>query len=226
MNPLKFDSNDTMIKALPFILGMTIWLSRPCEGQDYSLKTTKSTFTIEETNFEGYQTVFSLSLKVVKKAWWKYIKGKAVLFNKKTHYELTIAPEKGKSNTALKFISQLEEHENGNQVTLRVAPIKGKMSSTQTKNAATELNVLIKHFKITYFTQEIQAQIDEAEKSSLAFSSKMERYYTQNEFLVKKNKKQPNSKTRSKMNQNKLKLAELQTSLSKEETREINSLQV
>lgn len=206
-----------MFKLFSFIIGVLLWVSLPSFAQNYSLKTVETSFTIENTAYKGYQTTFDLPLKTVKKAWWKYIKAKASIFNRKTHYELTLAPERGQSNTPFKFISQLEEASNKTSTTLRVAPIKGGMSSSQTQTATKGLNTLIKDFKIGYFTAEIQGQIIKAEAEALTTSSKMGRYYTQNEYLIKKNEKKPNNKTTSKINQNNAKLTKLKEALKQQE---------
>ncbi|PIB34187.1 hypothetical protein BFP72_01450 [Reichenbachiella sp. 5M10] len=141
-------------------------------AQDYSLHVSESTFTINGTQYIGYETAFTLPYKQVKKQWWRYIKKKAHLFNYKTHYELTISGTN--EELPVKFISQMLETESQGAL-LRLAPTGGDWTTQQVSSLRKDLKVMLVDFKIDYYTGIVQEQIKEQEKENKKTSKSLHR---------------------------------------------------
>lgn len=163
-------------------------------AQSYSLKISRVSFTIEGQKFNGYTTTFAQPYKEVKKEWWRYVNARTIIFNKKTHLELTV-PAKGKeTNEALKFISQLYEKKGKKQSTLRVALIKDGIPDDQLAKLDNQVKYLLKDFKVDYFTALVQEKIDDQEIIVKKISREMDEYLLANSKLQLRIEKKPEEK--------------------------------
>lgn len=133
-------------------------------AQDYSLKVSKTKFSIEEKAYDGYSTDFNLNFDIIKKEWWRYVKKIAVIENHKAYYVITFPPENEDSNTSIKLISVLEE--NGNSCTLKTGLFNQELNK---KYISYSKNVLI-DFKVNLFTKSIQKRIVSSEKEAVKIS--------------------------------------------------------
>jgi len=125
----------------------------------YTLKIYNKEFYIDDNGYKGVSTAFLHPYKEVKKEWWRYIKSKAIIFNKVSHYELKV-PAKGKEDlTPILMVSTI--HENEGQTILRIA-YKNPTETLDNDN----LKQLLIDFKISYFTRILETQIKSQEKKS------------------------------------------------------------
>ncbi len=177
------------------LLAIVIWTS--CQhsfAQSYSLKISPISFSIDGQNFNGYTTTFTQPYKEVKKEWWRYVNARTIIFNKKSHLELTV-PAKGKeTNEPLKFISQLIEKKEKKQSTLRVALVKGGVPDDQLKELDRQVKYLLKDFKVDYFTSLAQEKIDNQELTVKKISQEMDEYLLDNSRLQLRMEKKPEQK--------------------------------
>ncbi|UXP30591.1 hypothetical protein N6H18_09515 [Reichenbachiella agarivorans] len=167
------------------ILTLAILWTTVVAAQNYSLDVYESTLSIGTTHYKGFSTRFTQPYKEVKKTWWKYIRTKAHIFNNKTHYTLTVPPKKGESNTAIQFISVIE---NGSkqQSILTVAPIDAALSAEQLATLRKDLQVLLVDFKINYFTRILQQKIDQQEKDNHKLSKELHKQKNRNSVASEK----------------------------------------
>lgn len=163
-------------------------------AQNYSLKISPATFTLDGQNFGGYSTSFVQPYREVKKEWWRYINARTIIFNKKTHLELTI-PARGKdTNEPLKFVSQLNEIKNKKQSVLKMALMSDGVPADQLAELKKQAQFLMKDFKVNYFTGLIQEKIDEQELLSKKISLQMDKYLLDNSKLQLQIERKPEEK--------------------------------
>lgn len=163
-------------------------------AQQYSLKISTVSFSLDEQKYGGYETSFTQPYKEVKKEWWRYVNARTIIFNKKTHLELTV-PAKGKeTNEPLKFVSQLTENKGKKSSTLRVALIKNGVPEDQLTQLDNQVKYLLKDFKVDYFTKMIQEKIDEQELTVKKISQDMDKYLLDNSRLQLRIEKKPEEK--------------------------------
>ncbi len=161
-----------------------IWgIAHESFAQAYSLKVGTETFALGGTSFTGYSTHFTQPHKEVKKEWWHYVNSRTIIFNKKTHLELTIPAHNNKSNTPLKFVSQLTENKGKKYSLLRAALSTDDVPSGQIKELQKQAAHLLKDFKVNYFTQLIQEKIEAKEIASKKISREMGKYLLKNSKL-------------------------------------------
>lgn len=175
------------------IIGIVLicMISQQALAQTYSLQITPATFDLDGQNFNGYSTTFVQSYKEVKKEWWRYVNARTIIFNKKTHLELTI-PAKGKeSNVPLKFVSQLTESPSKKLSVLKMALVTEGVPPVQLGELKKQVKSLLNDFKVTYFTALIQPKIEEQELISKKVSQKMDKLLLNNSKLQMQIEKKP-----------------------------------
>lgn len=165
-----------------------------CFAQQYSLEIVPATFTLEGKNYQGYATTFIQSHKEVKKEWWRYVNRRTIIFNKKSHYELTFPAKRKESNTPLRYISQLIEKKKTKQPVLRMALVPDDIDENQIKALKIQAKYILQDFKINYFTGLIQPKIEKKEKASTKISRKMDKRILRKNKLQQQLEKNPNQK--------------------------------
>jgi hypothetical protein len=207
-------------RTLFLALAISLCCHSICTAQAYSLRITQNHFKLDAVDYDGFVTQFSQAHKEVKKEWWRYIKAKALIFNHKSYYELTIPTQKGSSNVPLKFVSQLSEDSISRISSLNCAIINDGMDTNDKKEFDKQLIVLLKDFKISYFTKLIQVEINKNESKAQEISTDMNKYYSSNSKLKVGGEKNPQKKSgyRSIINDNNKKIEALNIELRETET--------
>ena len=136
----------------------------------YSLQTFDKSFEIDGIQYAGASTGFYCSAKEIKKAWWKYIKAKAYILNKVSHYELKIPATSKDSLVPLYLISTVQQNEIG-QSALRIAYRDGGQSGD-----IDALKKMLIDFKTSYFTEGIEERIRKQEMESKDLGNDLIRY--------------------------------------------------
>lgn len=179
--------------AVAYHLGIILILgfNQTVTAQNYSLKISSVTFTLDNQKFNGYCTEFTQPYKEVKKEWWRYVNARTIIFNKKTHLVLTV-PAKGKeTNEPLKFVSQLSESKNKKLSTLNVALVQDGVPDDQLAKLNSQVKHLLKDFKVNYFIALVQGKIDDQELISKKISREMDKYLLDNSKLQLRIEKKP-----------------------------------
>ncbi|MEO9806291.1 MAG: hypothetical protein ABJF04_23730 [Reichenbachiella sp.] len=201
------------------VLVIIIWLPAKSSAQRYSLKISSANFNLGGESFQGYSTLFDQSYKEVKKEWWRYVNSRTIIFNKKTHLELTVPAQKRNSNTPLKFVSQLKENKESKSSTLRVALATDGIPDNQIDELKSKVRHLILDFKVGYFTRLIQNKIEVQETTSQKISIEMDKYLLSNSKLQQWIDKKPEDKDKfiEKLATNTRKIEKLQNQLNHEQ---------
>lgn len=206
-----------MKSLLTFCIGLIIitGFSENSSAQRYSLKISSATFSLDGKSFNGYATRFAQPYKEVKKEWWRYVNSRMIIFNKKTHLELTIPAQKKSSNSPLKFVSQLKENENKQSSVLQMALATDEMPKEQISEMQVQAQHLLKDFKVNYFTELIQKKIESEEIASKKVSIEMDKYLLNNSRLQQSIEKKPEEKDKfaKKLRANIEKIEKLQVDL-------------
>ncbi len=140
------------------------------QGQDLSLKIKAASFSLEEVTYNGYITTLTASYSLIKKEWWRYVKKIAVLENHKTHYIITFPADEKSENSGLSFVSVLEDNEE-------YASIKTALSNQKNNKAYKKYAYdLLLTFKVKFYTELIQKQINTSEKKAEKISREIDKY--------------------------------------------------
>ncbi len=142
-------------------------------AQHYSLAIERSTLQVDSMKLMGYRTTFSQPSAEVKKAWWKYIKAKAVIFNKVSHYELKFPGENGTKDVYA--VSVFEAYDSIGVSHLSVAIRSDSIDTEDFPKLDQNLKALLLDFKTSYFTGILQDQIKDQEKKAAKLSAKIEK---------------------------------------------------
>ena len=121
----------------------------------------------------GYSTQFLQPGKEVKKAWWRYIKSKAVINNQVTHYDLKFPGEKGSKDVLA--VSIFEANDSTGISTLSVAIRPDSLNSLGFRDLNLELKTMLLDFKVSYFTGILQHQIKSQEKKATQLSVQIQK---------------------------------------------------
>lgn len=165
-------------------------------GQQYSLHISSESFTIEGKNYQGYSTHFVQPFKEVKKEWWRYINSRTIIFNKKTHLELTVPAKKKEANTSLQFVSQTIQNKKKDKTIIRMALVTDEVPDTQTQKLSVQAMHLLKDFKVSYYTRLIQEKIEGQELVSKKISMQMDKLLFDNSQLQHWIEKKPDEKAK------------------------------
>lgn len=216
MSKTQFFSSKISLWIVRSLIVLIIWtFCQQSLAQSYSLKISAASFAIDGQKFNGYTTTFTQPYKEVKKEWWRYVNARTIIFNKKTHLELTV-PAKGKeTNEPLKFISQLTEQQEKKQSTLKVALNKDGVPDDQLAELDKQVKYLLKDFKVDYFTTLVQEKIDNQELTVKKISREMDEYLLDNSKLQLRIEKKPEQKNElaQKLKANTGEIEKLQTKL-------------
>ncbi|UXX79728.1 hypothetical protein N7E81_01205 [Reichenbachiella carrageenanivorans] len=166
----------------------------PASAQTYSLAISPQSFTIDGQSFSGYSTTFVQPFEVINKEWWRYVKSRTVIFNKKTHLELTVPAQGKEANEPLKFVSQLYEGKKHKQTVLRMALITDGVATDQVADLKKQAQYLMKDFKVNYFTEVVQEKILEKESDAKDISMEMDKYLLENSKIKTRMEKKPEEK--------------------------------
>ena len=142
-------------------------------AQYYSLKIYKETKSLEGESLNGYQTQFLQPAGQVKKAWWKYIKSKAVISNHLSHYELKFPAGRFEKDTYA--LSVFEGNDTIDVSKLFVALKTDSLSSSDIDVLDSEIKSMLMDFKISFFTSILQKQIKDQEKKASQMSGQIEK---------------------------------------------------
>lgn len=183
--------NTLLLISLIIICGGSFSVS----AQPYSLTISPISFTIDGQSFDGYTTSFVQPFEEVNKEWWRYVKSRTVIFNKKTHLELTVPAQGKEANEPLKFASQLYEDKKRKQSVLRMALITEGVASGQVAELKKQAQYLMKDFKVNYFTEIVQEKILQEESDGKEISMKMDKYLLDNSKIKARMEKKPEEKT-------------------------------
>lgn len=150
------------------ILGYNqITFGQPLARDYYTLKMYNKTFEVEGNTYKGASTALWHPYKEVKKQWWKYIKSKAYLTNHVSHYILKI-PNESKEESPVYLVNTI--HENEGQTIIRIAYQNQEVADNK------DLKNFLLEFKLTYFTQLLETQIKDQEKTSSKLGSQLDKY--------------------------------------------------
>lgn len=131
--------------------------------QNFSIDVTGSSFNIGTIQHKGYKTTFTEPNEDIKKAWWRYIKSKAYIFNHKTHYELKIPSKRTEQKVVL--VSKLSSDNTKRATTLHIAISQEiKLTKQEKSEFNADIKALLIDFKVSYYTEILQYNIKEQEK--------------------------------------------------------------
>lgn len=161
-----------MIVAM--LLGQTV-ISHRVQAQSLGLEVKKTIFTRDSSTYTGYMTTLEFPLDNVKKEWWRYSKKFALLENRKSHYILSIPPKKGKSNTAVKYISVTGLTEKDSLSYLKLALIPGEMNPEERRKSRVQASEILIDFQIHFYSSFVQKDIVKKEKAAIRLSAQVDR---------------------------------------------------
>lgn len=159
-------------------------------GQEYSSDFKRSDLSLENKTYPGYETQFDFSAEDVRFGFWKYSRSFGIPRNMRGHYEIII-PASGESNTELKLFSKTTGDEESARFQLAINTTG--ISESQQKNYLNQASELIRDFKLSFYRDYFQGEIDQRTKRYNRLGKRYKR-------LVKKDGSRPQkSKTLDKM---------------------------
>lgn len=161
-------------------------------AQHYNLDVQNATVNFGEIKQEAFVTEFNLSFDKLKKEWWKYVKKKALLDNKGSHYENKILAKNIQSATDIIFLSLVHDR-NKDHPTLNISLKKDNLSEQNIKRYNQYLEYLMIDFKVGIYSSVMEKRIEDHEKKSKKVSAKLGKLERTNAKLeASKNKKNAN----------------------------------
>ena len=160
-------------------------------AQDFSLEIldAKGDFGMEER--QGFVTKFDLPYQAVKKEWWRYVRRFAMISNKKTHYENRILAKRSGAASDIFFLSFLDR--DGDDSYIYAALRKDSEDGDNAKVFKKYLRDLILDFKVAFYSEYMQEQIENKEKEASRLSAKLEKLESMN-LKLEASKKKKNAK--------------------------------
>jgi len=161
-------------------------------AQNYNLDVQNATVNFGEIKQEAYVTEFNFSFDKLKKEWWKYVKKKALIDNKGSHYENKILAKNIQSATDIVFLALVEDRNKDNP-TLNLSLKKDNLSDQNIKRYNQYLKDLMIDFKVGVYSSVMEKRIEGHEKKSKKVSSKLGKLERSNAKMeASKNKKNAN----------------------------------
>ena len=147
------------------LVAIFILFNSTIKGQDFSLEIldAKGDFGTEER--QGFVTKFDLPYQTVKKEWWRYVRRFAMISNKKTHYENRILAKRSGAASDIFFLSFLDR--DGDDSYIYAALRKDSEDGDNAKVFKKYLRDLILDFKVAFYSEYMQEQIENKEKERL-----------------------------------------------------------
>lgn len=143
-------------------------------AQTYSLETREVRIQVDSIELKGYEIAFTHPFDQVKKAWWRYIKNKAVLENMVSHYELKIPAEKGRDEVLL--VSKTIGSDSTSTCSVQLALRHTSIEKEQLPALYKGVSRMLIEFKTSFLLKPIEQGIKEQERQSAKLSRALSKF--------------------------------------------------